>query len=107
MGSKWITKATHLPELYSLESTISVTAFIGSHPMQNNMRVERQETGHDSKNKMKDNITNSNLRGRKTYTRKLEIVRRFIGYVATSCNTFIFQMKTDLTISRSSPRSWR
>ena len=53
MGSKWITKATHLPELYSLESTISVTAFIGSHPMQNNMRVERQETGHDSKNKMK------------------------------------------------------
>ena len=48
MGSKWITKATHLPELYSLESTISVTAFIGSHPMQNNMRVEGQETGHDS-----------------------------------------------------------
>ena len=53
MGSKWITKATHLLELYSLESTISVTAFIGSHPMQNNMRVERQETGYDSKNKMK------------------------------------------------------
>lgn len=45
MGSKWITKATHLTELYSLESTISVTAFIGSHPMQNNMRVERQELG--------------------------------------------------------------
>lgn len=65
MGSKWITKATHLTELYSLESTISVTAFIGSHPMQNNMRVERQETGHDSKNKMKDNIRGvpSNLRG--------------------------------------------
>ena len=33
--------------------------------MQNNMRVERQETGHDSKNKMKDNIRGvpSNLRG--------------------------------------------
>lgn len=65
MGSKWITKATHLPELYSLESTISVTAFIGSHPMQNNMRVEKQETGHDSKNKMKDmsGVSPSNLRG--------------------------------------------
>lgn len=67
MESRWITKATLLLELYSLGSTISVIAFIGNHPMQKTMREERQETGHDSKNEMKDIISGlpSNLRERK------------------------------------------
>lgn len=66
MESRWITKATLLLELYSLGSTISVTAFTGNHPMQKTIREERQETGYDSKNEMKDIISGlpSNLRER-------------------------------------------